>query len=121
MPQSDLPNLEVMLCPWCKLRQFAGTANLCRRCRKPLYSLQLEIPLALINSNRETISKLVGNTIRRLRTRRGYSQQALASMIGTHRTHVSRIERAQLTPSTALLVRAAAALGVEKVLIRVRH
>ena len=121
MSHSDLPNREVMLCPWCKLRQFAGTSNLCRRCRKPLYALQLEIPLARINTNRKAISKLIGNTIHRLRLRRGYSQLELASKIGTHRTHVSRIERAQLTPSLALLVRTAAALGVEKVLIRVRH
>ncbi len=51
----------------------------------------------------------------------GYSQLILASKIGTHRTHVSRIERAQLRPNLALLVRTAVALGVEKVLIRVRH
>lgn len=121
MSEPDSPIRDVLLCPWCKLRQFAGTTNLCRRCRKPLYVLQLEIPLALIDTNPQTLSSLVGNTIRQLRVRRGYSQLALASKIGTHRTHVSRIEHAQLTPTLTLLVRTAAALGVEKVLIRVRR
>lgn len=121
MSQSDVPVRDVLVCPWCKLRQFAGNTNLCRRCRKPLYILQLEIPLALIDADAHVLSSLVGNTIRELRLRRGYSQLTLASKIGTHRTHVSRIERAQLTANLALLVRTAAALGVEKVLIRVRH
>jgi transcriptional regulator with XRE-family HTH domain len=50
--------------------------------------------------------------------RQGYSQSALAAQIGTHRTHVSRIERAQVIPRLAVLVRAAAMLGVERILIR---
>ena len=64
---------------------------------------------------------LVGNTIRELRVRRGYSQSTLATKIGTHRTHLCRIERAQMTPTLALLMRTAAVLGVENVLIRVRR
>jgi hypothetical protein len=47
--------------------------KLVRRCRKPLYMLQLEVPLALISTNSQTLSSLVGNTIRELRLRRGYS------------------------------------------------
>ena len=120
MPQSNFPNRDVLVCPWCRLRQFAGTANFCRRCRKPLLVFHLEIPIVLITTNPGTLSSLVGNTIRELRVRRGYSQLDLAIMIGTHRTYLSRIERAHVTPTLALLVRAAAALGVEKVLIRVR-
>ena len=58
--------------------------------------------------------------LRELRLRRGYSQLTLALRIGTHRTHVSRIERAQVIPTLKVLVRAAATLGVEKVLIRIR-
>ena len=63
---------------------------------------------------------MVGATIRELRLSRGYSQLTLATKIGSHRTHVSRIEHAQVTPTLALLMRAAVALGVEKVLLRVR-
>ena len=121
MLSSRSPKRDVLVCPWCKLTQFTGRSNLCRRCRKPLYIFQLEIPLALINTDSQTLSSLVGNTIRELRLGRGYSQLTLASKIGTHRTHLSRIERAQLTPTLSLVVRTAAALGVEKVLIRVRE
>src|ERR1700676_470040 len=115
MLQPDFPIRDVLICPWCKLRQFAGTTNLCRRCRKPFPIVHLEIPLAFITTNPHALSTLVGNTIRELRLRRGYSQLTLALKIGSHRTHVSRIEHAQVTPTLALLVRAAAALGVEKV------
>jgi DNA-binding XRE family transcriptional regulator len=112
---------DVLICPWCKLTQFAGKTNICRRCRKPLYIFQLEVPLALVNIDSQTLSTLLGNTIRELRLRRGYSQSTLASKIGTHRTHVSRVECAQLAPTLAFVLRTAAALGVEKVLIRVRE
>ena len=120
MLSSCSPIRDVVICPWCKLTQFTGKSNLCRRCRNPLYIFQLEVPLALINTDSQTLSTLVGKTIRVLRLRRGYSQSTLASKIGTHRTHVSRIEHAQMTPTLALVLRTAAALGVEKILIRVR-
>jgi hypothetical protein len=91
MSQSDFPIRDVSICPWCKLRQFAGTTNLCRRCRKPLLVVQLEIPLSLITADPHSLSILAGNTIRKLRLRRGCSQLTLASKIGTHRTHATRI------------------------------
>ena len=112
---------DVLVCPWCKLTQFSGNSNLCRRCRKPLYIFQLDIPLSLFNTDSRTLSNLVGNTIRELRMRRGFTQSALASKIGTHRTHLSRIEHAQQTPSLLLVIRAAVALGIEKVMIRIRQ
>jgi ribosome-binding protein aMBF1 (putative translation factor) len=95
--------------------------NLCRRCRKPVLMVHLEIPLSLTTTNPHSLSSLVGNTIRKLWLRRGYSQLTLALKMGTHRTHVSRMERAQVTPTLAVLVRAATALGVEVVLIRGRN
>jgi transcriptional regulator with XRE-family HTH domain len=75
----------------------------------------------LVNPNSRALSTEIGKTIRKLRLKRGYSQLALANKIGSHRTHVSRIEHGQLTPTLALLVRAGMALGVEKVLLRVRY
>lgn len=120
MSSSDVPIRDVLICPSCKLRQFAGTTTLCRRCRKPLPIVQIEFSLAFVNPNRHDLSTKLGNAIRELRLRRGYSQFTLAEKIGSHRTHVSRIEHAQVTPTLALLVRAAVALGVEKVILRVR-
>jgi len=120
MSSSDTSIRDVLICPSCKLRQFAGTTTLCRRCRKPLPIVQIEFPLAFVTPNPDSLSTLIGNTIRALRLKRGYSQLTLATKIGSHRTHVSRIEHAQVKPTLALLVRAAVALGVEKVLLRIR-
>lgn len=116
MSSSGVPNRDVLICPSCKLRQFAGTAILCRRCRKPLPIIRLEFQLA----NLHALSTEIGKTIRELRTRRGYSQSKLAAAAGSHRTHISRIEHAQVIPTLALLARAAVALGVEKVVLHVR-
>jgi len=121
MSSSRVPIRDAFICPSCKLRQFATATNLCRRCRKPLPVIQLEFQLALISSNQGTLGAEIGRTIRELRIRRGYSQSTLARRIGSHRTHISRIERAQVTPTLALLVRAAVALGVESIVLRVRH
>jgi DNA-binding XRE family transcriptional regulator len=118
MTKYDVPSRDVLICPWCKLRQFVGTTNLCRRCRKRLPITFLDISLSSIDPH--SLSSLVGNIVRELRQGRGYSQSVLASMIGSHRTHVSRIENAQLMPNLALLVRTAVALGVDKISIRVR-
>jgi DNA-binding XRE family transcriptional regulator len=117
MYSSDAPIRDVLICPSCGLRQFVGGKNVCRRCRKPLPALHIEFSLT---TNLRSLSALIGDAIRNLRLRRGFSQSTLASKIGSHRTHVSRIEHAQVKPTLALLVRAALALGVEKVLLRVR-
>lgn len=120
MFQPEIPIRDVLICPWCKLRQFSGTNNFCRRCRKPLPITYLEIPFLSLTTDPHSLAITVGHTIRELRLRRGYSQLTLASKIGSHRTHVSRIERAQVMPTLPLLLRTAATLGVEKVLIRIR-
>jgi len=120
MSKSDFPMRDVLLCPWCHLRQYAGTTNLCRRCRKPFPITYLSIPLSFIAINPRLLPTTIGNTIRELRLRRGFSQSKLAEKIGSHRTHISRIEHAQLVPTLAMLVRVAVALGVDKVSIRVR-
>jgi ribosome-binding protein aMBF1 (putative translation factor) len=122
MSSFDIPNWDVLVlvCPSCRLRQFAGTTNLCRRCRKPLPITLIGFAPASLTADLRSLSSVIGDTIRELRLRRGYSQSALARRIGSHRTHVSRIEHAQVTPTIAFLVRAAVALGVEKVLLRIR-
>jgi len=121
MSSSDVPNRDVLICPSCKLRQFAAATHLCRRCRQPLPIIQLEFPLAFVNPSLHALSTEIGNTIRELRLRRGYSQLTLAAKIGSHRTHISRIEHGQVIPTLAVLLRTGMALGVEKVLLRVRH
>lgn len=111
---------DVLTCPWCHLRQVSGT-GLCRRCRHPLFScLELRVPPAFAKSdlpNADSMRSLIGNTLRRLRLRRGCTQATLASALGTHRTHVSRIETGRVAPTPVLLLRAAAALGVARILL----
>ena len=51
-------------------------------------------------------------TLRRLRVKRGMSQQALAEKSGLSREYVARLETGQHNPSLATLQKFAKALGV---------
>jgi transcriptional regulator with XRE-family HTH domain len=51
-------------------------------------------------------------TLRRLRTKRGLSQQRLAERSGLSREYVARLETGQHNPSLATLQKLAKALGV---------
>ena len=51
-------------------------------------------------------------TLRRLRTKRGLSQQGLAENAGLSREYVARLETGQHNPSLATLQKLAKALGV---------
>jgi transcriptional regulator with XRE-family HTH domain len=54
--------------------------------------------------------QLVAHNIRKLRVRRGLSQESLAVDAGIDRTYVSRLERGIENPTVAVLERLAAAL-----------
>jgi DNA-binding XRE family transcriptional regulator len=62
----------------------------------------------------------IGSLIRRLRSRRGITQAELAALTGIHRTYLSRAERGQVVPSVIALIQIVGALGVDKILLRVR-
>jgi transcriptional regulator with XRE-family HTH domain len=49
------------------------------------------------------------------------TQAALSSLTGIHRTYLSRAERGQVMPSFIPLMQIFCALGVDKVLLRVRN
>ena len=51
--------------------------------------------------------------LRRIRTRRGLSQEALGVLCGLHRTEISLLERAGREPRLTTVVRLARALKVE--------
>jgi len=59
------------------------------------------------------ICKLVGDNLRKLRTRSGLSQDELAYRAGLDRTYVSGIERGLRNPSVLVLWQLSGPLGVE--------
>jgi transcriptional regulator with XRE-family HTH domain len=59
------------------------------------------------------VQALVARNLRRLRVRRGLSQESLAVDAGVDRTYVSRLERALENPTVALLDRLATALDAQ--------
>lgn len=56
--------------------------------------------------------RVLGETIRTLRTQRVISQEALAVRSGLHRTHISLLERGLRNPSFTVVMRLAAGLGM---------
>ena len=133
-PGSCLENLlhisisqETLVCPNpnCQLKQYERTSSRCRRCRNPLGYTYFEIYLlrSLSSSTSQrvvAIRKEIGTIVRRLRVRRGITQAELASITGVNRTYLSRTERGQVTPSVFAQIQIASALGVDKILVRVR-
>lgn len=55
----------------------------------------------------------LGKVIRRLREKKGLTQEAVAHAAGVHPTWMSRLEGGTLNPSWGMVARVAAALGVE--------
>ena len=59
------------------------------------------------------IKKQLGQKIRELRQRKGYSQEKLASKAGLHRTYMSDIERGERNVSVENIEKIAKALSVK--------
>ncbi len=116
---------HTVVCPTCQLSQFERGNGKCRRCRHSLgftfFELSLSSPSISLDSQRLAAMRVeVGGLIRRLRSRHGITQAALASHTGIHRTYLSRVERGRVTPSIFALMQIAAAVGVDKIMLRVR-
>lgn len=60
----------------------------------------------------EAVASALGKRIRELRQKRGWSQEYLAELAGTHRTYMWGIERGVRNPSLRHLAQIANALGV---------
>lgn len=56
--------------------------------------------------------KQLGANVRRIRIKRGWSQEDLADAAGLHRTYVSGIERGVRNPTLTIIVQIADALRV---------
>ncbi len=116
---------HAIICPTCQLSQFEHGSGKCRRCHHSLGFTFFEIPLSgpviAPDSQRLTAMRIeVGSLIRRLRSRRGITQAELSSLTGIHRTYLSRVEKGRVTPSIFTLMQIAGAVGVDKIMLRVR-
>jgi len=60
-----------------------------------------------------SLRRSFGEQVRRLRTRRGLTQQKLAERSGLHETHISRIERGQREPRLTTIFALARGMGSE--------
>lgn len=66
----------------------------------------------MANEDQQTALAVFGANLRRLRLKRGLSQEDLADRAGLHRTYVSSIERGHRNLALVSIVRLAAALEV---------
>jgi len=63
-------------------------------------------------ADREALLKNFGNTVRKLRMERGFSQESFAQMSGVHRTYMGIIERGEKAISIVKAEEIAEALGM---------
>lgn len=116
---------EVIRCEHCSLVQFRPSNSNCRRCRKPLDPVEMELAIpgpALVNEepNQQAPSGIqVARAVKDLRRRNNLSQRELAARMGVPRTYISKIENEKATPTLGSLERLANALQVHiSVLLR---
>lgn len=63
-------------------------------------------------NRRMGIRKALSNNLKKLRRRKGWSQETLAAEAGLHRTYVSGVERGDRNPTIEVIAKLAKALGV---------
>ncbi len=61
------------------------------------------------------LQRVFGDNLRRIRTSRGYSQEAFADLVGYHRTYWGALERGERNPSLRSIEQIAARLDVDPV------
>lgn len=61
----------------------------------------------------EDFAKKLGSRIRHIRRNRGYTQESLADLVGTSRSHLGKIERGEVQVGTELLQKLANSLLVD--------
>jgi transcriptional regulator with XRE-family HTH domain len=104
--------------------QFRTANSNCRRCRKPLDPVEMELtipgPTLVPEDSGAPLSGIqVARAVKDLRRRNGLSQRELAARMGVPRTYISKIENEKAVPTLGSLDRLARALQVHiSVLLR---
>jgi DNA-binding XRE family transcriptional regulator len=114
---------DSIICPACQMKQFERGNGKCRRCHRSsgFTYIELYLPNDALNPQPVTAVRIeIGRLMRLLRSRRGITQAALSSLTGLNRTYLSRVECGQVMPSLISLIRIAHALGMNKIMLRVR-
>ena len=65
-----------------------------------------------MGDRKKSPTEVFGEVLRELRVERGLTQEALALDVGTERSHISALERAEKGPSLATILRLAQALRI---------
>ena len=116
--------LDSIRCPACGLVQFCTLSKICKRCRRSLgvryVSLTLSPRTLEKENSSEEFTRAFGHMMRGLRRERGMTQAECAVHLETSRSHLSRLESGRLRPSFSMLLRAARAFGVDRVILRIR-
>jgi len=112
------PSFEVPRCPHCGLIQFRRAIATCVRCKRPLDDsativLAGAFALDLPEQSKETLAERVGVAVKTFRKERKFTQQRLAILMGTARSHISKLEGGHVVPSLQTLERATSALSID--------
>ena len=117
-------DLDSIRCPACGLVQFCTFSTMCKRCRRSLgirFATLTLSPRNLEKENRsEEFTRAFGTMMRGMRLDRGMTQAECAIHLQTSRSHLSRIESGRLSPSFSMLLRAARAFAIDRVILRIR-
>lgn len=119
------PLRKMVTCSHCGLHQYFPANRQCRRCRWSVGNIQFAIPLKSAaepsGDPDESLRRAIGALLRRLRRRHGISQTAMASLLKTHRSFLSRIEHGHKLPRLSMLAQVCSLLDVEQVILCMRQ
>ena len=115
------PGLDSIRCSACGLVQFSSFSTTCKRCRRSLGIRYATFTMPRnLETNSEEVTRGFGAMLRSLRLERGMTQAECALRLETSRSHLSRLESGRLSPSFSMLLRAARAFAVDRVILRLR-
>jgi ribosome-binding protein aMBF1 (putative translation factor) len=127
MPTQFLPSIrdsETVICRRCKTRQYPRNGNcIACHCALKLEYLNLEVSTRLnprtMHDDRQ-LARSIGVLLRRLRSRRGFSQSQLATRAAgcIARTYLSKAECGHVLLPLSKLLPIAKALGLTAVILR---